>query len=198
MLPSLLTESTFPWRLKARPNKNATGLGPVSRCPLPQLHSHSTSFPPSYLFSCFSLRTRTHPFSPSDEKKNNNNNAHNSSIPSLRMRTPLLLTSTFPSHSSLEEMWPRGLHEWSHFYCANNTKYTEAALRGTTFVYVGRQVRVSLHNGGTNWLFCSNNNISQWFSTPIWLITMPALAQRSHKLLWLVENHMRRGWASLV
>lgn len=47
-----------PWRLKHRPDKNATGHRPPSP-PSPHLARHVP--PPSYLFSRFTLRTRTRP-----------------------------------------------------------------------------------------------------------------------------------------
>lgn len=68
---------------------------------------------------------------------------------------------------------------------------SEVALKETTSVFV------CLHHGVTNCLFCSNNNISQWFSTSIWLISMPTSAWHPQNFLRLAENYMRHHYALL-
>lgn len=179
MVNRVHTVRPFPWRLKTQTwwkCNSAQSLPPLS-APL------ACHIPPPFLsiFTLYSLYMCLPSFHPHQTHEKL----------SVRVRDGCSSSHPrFPVTLLFEEMWPRGLHEWSHFCYANNTMYTKEQkqlLKESTY----KCVCVCLHNGVKNWLFSSNNNISQRFSTPMWLITMPTLAWHPYSFPWLAENHMR-------
>lgn len=189
-----------PWQLKHRPDKNATGHGPPS---LPSLSSPCTPRPSPFLsiFTLYSPNTHSPSFLPHqpDKKPHNPPSLPLSLSESENAAVPLI--HAFLSPSSWGNVTSGASWMISFLLCKQHHVHwgTEAAFKETTSLWAWIQACdcVCVHNGVTNWLFCSNNNISQWFSTPIWLITMPTLAWQPHNFLRLAENHMRHDYALL-
>lgn len=185
----------LPWRPRHRPDKNATGHRPPS--PLPSLSAPLACYipSPSYLFSRFTLRTRTRPPSSLITQIKPPTSLSSSQSESAAV----LLIQALLSPSSWGSLTPGGFMNdlISAMQTTPCTPRHRSSFGKGLRLCAHVQVCVSLHNGVTNWLFCSNNNLSQWFSTPIWLITMPTLAWHPHNFLRLAENHMRHDYALL-
>lgn len=98
------------------------------------------------------------------------------------------------SHPPLEEMWPRGF--MNDLMCA--TQITLCTLGHRSSFETGQCVRQRTHNGMANCLFCSNDEISEWFSTSVGLIIMLTLAWHPHNFYQPAENCTWHDQALLV
>lgn len=131
-----------PWRLKHRPDKNATGHRPPSP-PSPHLARHVP--PPSYLFSRFTLRTRTRPPSSLIRQITPPPPPTTVSLSSESENAAVLLIHVFLSPSSWGNVTPGASWMISFLLCKQRHVHwgTDAALKEATSLCVRIQVCVS-------------------------------------------------------
>lgn len=163
-----------PWRLKQtwyKCNRASSSL--------PTLAFSCTPRPSSFLsvFTLYSPNTHSASFHTHQSDK--------------KTKLQICLSSIFSFHPPLQEIWPpRFINDLTS---AIQTTWC-TLRRWSSFekdylcVCVCTVTVVCLHNGVTNWLFCSNDNISQWFFTAMWLNTMSTLAWLTNRFLKITHD----------
>lgn len=142
--------------------------------PLPSLPRLLLQRHVSYLLSRFTLCTRTHLLPPSSSPRYFKIRKNSSRL------IVLLLAS---SHAPFTLLWRKFDLEG----IVNEFGSTVQTMQLYTSVPVSGWV--CLYNRWINCLFCSNNRKLHWFSTSIWLNTVP-------KLAWRLNKFPSPGWKS--